>query len=349
MRTSEMSQTSAWGIRLMRASVAAACLVGLLVGAQASAATPPPFDLLPLGSPPATIPYGITNRVFYQGVGYPIPVASDNVIVRVQPYHGNVLVSLFNRGSADYIGPVGQIGPTSAWRILGGGVNLPADATLAGQLLRVPAGTGRVEVYDTSTGRVVATLPAPAGDVSNTGVRTVGSKALVAYQGQFSGVPHRMVLWDPANGSTTALAGTAYSVAQRRSPGWLWRKVSAGCYARVPLATPAAAGVQVCQDLYDAGQFQPPLLSFDGSIAIAVRSGRLVAVEVATGRVLSTGTMGPIVANGSHSVNGAQWETTDTYIASAAWDGQTALVRCRVSDGRCERVVRSYRAITVGW
>lgn len=178
-------------------------------------------------------------------------------------------------------------------------------------------------MYDTSTRQVIARLAATPGG-GEALPDTVGNQALVTYHDWLSGVPTKQLIWDPASGGTVALPGTAYSVAQRRTPGWLWRKVSAACYARVTLAAPTTA--------------------------IAVRGGRLVAVDVATGQELSTGTMGAIVATGNtREVSGAQWETSDTYIARAAWDGQWALVRCRVSDGHCDRLVRSLNGITIGW
>jgi len=323
-----------------------ASLAVLFIGAPASAAVTPPFDLLPAGPAPTTVPYAIGMRVFYQGHVYTVP-GTNSSVVRVQPYHGNTLVSVFNSGSVDYVGSIGIIGPTSAWRSLGS-ADLPADATLAGQLLKVVE-PDEAQVFDTSTNRVVARLPVGKmyGDA-----KAVGALALVTGDG-FSGSSE--VLWDPAKGSTIALSldSRKYKVAQRRSPGWLWRELGGGCFARVAVSAPLAAGTRICND---PAEYSPPLLSFDGTTAVVVRGGRLVAVVVDSGRVLSTGSMAAIVrtANDSRAVYPVQWETTSTYLAEAKWDGQLALVRCRISDGRCERVVRSFTRtgvsqIVAGW
>jgi hypothetical protein len=207
-----------------------------------------------------------------------------------------------------------------------------------------------VEVVDTSTGRITARLRDPGGRAE---ARAVGSKVLVTYKDSLTNQPTSQLLWDPATGATTALPGTGYLVGQRRSPGWLWHSAGSGCYERVSISAPTAPGSQAC-DGADAPSVQP-LLSFDGSTAIVVRAGRLVAVEVDSGRVLSSGSLGPILGDASkREVHGAQWESTTTYIAHAKWDGQLALVRCRSTDGRCERVVRSSARpsswdIAVGW
>ncbi len=327
--------------------------VGLTAVSPAAAVVTPPFDLLPAGPVPTTIPYAIGTRIFYQDRIFvvPTPGTSDAELTRVQPYHGNVLTSVFYPGTADFVGPTGVIGPTSPWRSLGG-VDLSADATLTGQLLAVPAYGREVRTIDTSTNRVVARLPIADAFAH---AATAGPKVLVTNFG-FSNTTSQ-VLWDPATGNTIALgtsdAGPTYSVAQRRSPGWLWRDVGGGCFARVPVSDPLAGGTRIC---HDAGQSGPPLLSFDGATAIAVRDGRLVAVAMASGQALSTGTLAAIVraTDNTRWVYPVQWETASTFITEATWDGQLALVRCRLRDGWCERVVRSYvrgnvGGIVAGW
>jgi hypothetical protein len=332
-----------------RVAAVGASLAVLAAGAPASAAVTPPFDLLPVGAVPTTIPYAIGTRIFYQGHTYDVPVTNAS-LVRIQPYHGNVLASVFYQGTADFVGPVGMIGATSPWRSFGG-TDLTPDATLAGQLITAPTHT-EIGITDTATGRIVARLPKT--DMFAAGA-AAGPNVLVTNSGWSNTTGQ--VLWDPATGATTTLGtsetGPKYRVAQRRSPGWLWRDLGGGCFARVTVTAPLATGTQVCTD---AAQGSAPLLSFDGATAIAVRNGRLVTVSVDSGQVLSTGTLAaiPRTVDNKRAVYPAQWETASTYIASAAWDGQLALVRCRTSDGRCERVVRSYlrgnvRGILAGW
>ncbi len=320
-------------------------LVMLATAAPASAAVTPPFDLLPAGPAPTTIPYGIGPKIFYGGKSFVVPRPSSGSevgLVRLQPYHGNVLASVFYAGTVDFQGPVGMIGTTSAWHVFDSFIDLPADATLAGQLLKVTS-RGEAQVVDTSTGRIVARHPVTGfGDP-----KAVGAKVLITTSNMADPVQH--VIWDPATDATAALGTTTYTVAQRRSPGWLWRNVGGGCYALVTLSAPMAAGKRVCHD----SQWVPPLLSFDGTTAVAVRAGRLRAVAVASGAAVSTGSMAAISGT-NRGVQPVQWETSSAYIAYASWDGQTALVRCRVSDGRCERVVRSYirpgvGGIVAGW
>jgi hypothetical protein len=329
-----------------RVAAFGASLAVLAAGVPASAAVTPPFDLLPAGPAPTTIPYAIGARIFYQGHMYNIPATNNTTLMSIQPYHGNVLISLFDSGTADFVGPVGMIGPTSPWRVLKDGVDLTPDATLAGQLIAASYGT-EIYIIDTSTGRIVARLP--KSDVSAHGA-AAGPKVLVTSSGTSNTTTQ--VLWDPATGATIALGtfpGAKYSVAQRRSPGWLWRDLGGGCFARVTVADPLATGTRVCTT--DDPQSPAPLLSFDGTTAIAVRNGRLVAVSVDSGQVLSTGTLAaiPRTADNKRDVLPAMWETASTYIASAAWDGQLALVRCRTSDGRCERIVRSYIRGNISW
>lgn len=321
----------------------AVSLVMLATAAPASAAGTPPFDLLPAGPVPTTIPYAIGMKIFYQGQSFVVPAPVQSSLVRIQPYHGNVLASVYSTGSADFVGPAGMIGPTSAWHSFGG-VDLPADATLAGQLLKVTTGD-EAQVVDTSTGRIVYRHPVGGGNFGQ--AKAVGAKVLLWRSGM--GTPQDYVIWDPPTGATTNLGATPYTVAQRRSPGWLWRRLGGGCFALVTLSAPAAAGTRICHQL----EFVPPLLSFDGTTAIAARAGRLVALSVASGAVLSTGSMAAISGTG-REIQPVQWETSSAYIAFARWDGQTALVRCRVGDGRCERVVRSYirpgvTGIVGGW
>jgi hypothetical protein len=339
---------------LARSVLVTASLALLLSAAPASsAAATPPFDRLPPGPVPAAVPYAIGAKIFYRGTTYVVPTppgVAYSDVWRAQPYHGNVLASVY-QGAVDPYGIVGAIGSTTAWRKYGD-VDMTADATLDGRLVMVNSSPHEARLVDTSTGRIIARLPVTRmfGDV-----KAVGSKVLVTMTG--NGSPTAQVLWDPATGGTTRLpGGGAFSVAQRQAPGWLWRQRTGGCYARVPLSTPLATGTTVCQDPSQSFQAFPPLLSFDGSTAVAVRGGRLVVVAVDTGQVLSTGTMAPIVANsdGSRDVHGAQWESTSAFIAHATWDGQLALVRCRVSDGRCQLVVRSHirgtvHRIVVGW
>ncbi|PZS32700.1 MAG: hypothetical protein DLM59_07670 [Pseudonocardiales bacterium] len=318
---------------------AALSLVMLSTGAPASAAVTPPFDLLPAGPAPTTIPYAIGMKIFYGGRSYVVPALPQSSLVRVQPYHGNVLTSVFTIGVADFVGPAGMIGPTSAWHVFGG-TDLPADATLAGQLLK--AGQGEAQVVDTFTGRIVARHPIGGfGDV-----KAVGGEVLITVSNMAD--PRQHEIWDPATGATTVLGTADYTVAQRRSPGWLWRPLGGGCSALVTVSAPTATGTTVCHP--ESG---PPLLSFDGTTAVAVRGGRLVALTVASGAVLSTGSMAAITGT-NRAVQPVQWETSSAYIAVASWDGQTALVRCQVSSGACARVVRSsirpgVRGIVAGW
>lgn len=333
-------------VRKMCAQVAVCLSLAMLAaGVPASAAVMPPFDQLPTGPAPTSVPYAIGTRIFYQGQIFVVPSTSGSTtnLVRVQPYHGNVLTSVYRSGSVDYQGYAGLIGPTSAWHVIPGYIDLPADSTLAGQLLRV---TDRdvAQVVDTSTGAIVYQTPVGGGVFGD--AKTVGAKVLIHRSGY--GTPEDDVIWDPPTGAVTLLGATRYLVAQRRSPGWLWRESGGGCFALVTLSAPTATGTRFCHD-----SIAPPLLSFDGTIAITVRAGRLVAVSVASGQVLSTGSMGAISGTG-RSVQPVQWETSSAYLAHATWDGQLALVRCHVSDGQCERVVRSYvrgtiRGIVVGW
>src|SRR5437763_214037 len=89
-----------------RAAAVALALAMLTLTAPASAAATPPFDLLAQGPAPTTVPYAIGTKIFYQGQAFVVPPAGQSTgLVRVQPYHGNVLTSIF-AGAVDFQGPV---------------------------------------------------------------------------------------------------------------------------------------------------------------------------------------------------------------------------------------------------
>jgi hypothetical protein len=50
----------------------------------------------------------------------------------------------------------------------------------------------------------------------------------------------------------------------------------------------------------------------------------------------------PLTVMGVRHAVPAAWETADSYLVTAEFDGALALVRCRVSSGSCQRAVRSH-------
>ncbi|MDP9239768.1 MAG: hypothetical protein M3O55_03885, partial [Actinomycetota bacterium] len=129
-----------------------------------------------------------------------------------------------------------------------------------------------------------------------------------------------------------------YAAVGRLGVGWLGARLDKFCWQTASANHPYTRRTpRLCS-------MAKPLLSPDGTRAVLVQSGRVVVVDARSGAVVSTASMAAITrwAPGTREAVPAAWETTDSYLINARYDGALALVRCSAATGACNRAVRSY-------
>lgn len=325
--------------------VLASLLSTLAVSAPATAnvalATVPPFDLIPAGPAPTTVPYGIGTRVFYGGTvsdiasSFTADNAGEREFDRVAGSLGITYTQFFAYG-ADCLPIIGRIAPAVPWR-------------------RVVEGLGGCKVFDVSTGGLVG-VPDDVAAYRSTGtlyanyprvnprelpgagsddVYAAGERFVVDEWGaaRLQGV----FLWYP--GGTPQKLPNNYSAVGRLGVGWLGaRQGSTSCWKTAPADHPYRLRPPIlCSQA-------KPLLSADGTRAVLVQSGRVVVLDARTGTLVSTATLPAITGwlPGTREAVPAAWESTDSYLIEARYDGALALVRCSAATGTCNRGVRSF-------
>ncbi len=352
----------------VRVGLAVACLAALLAPVQVGAVnaepggfgTPPPsVSDLRIGSPP-TVGYALGTRLYYPAGpavrSVDLAAVRDSVrpseqLHRVVTSRG-ITYTQFDGFGADIIHHVGRVSATLPWR-------------------RIRTTTGAAQVFDVSTGGLVATpsvvsavrpsgatyadlpaLPTRSGlPISNDQAEAVGVR-FVVHQHDVDGVPGGVTsyLWHPDHRPARLPDGTVG--VGRLGRGWLGipapgEDLASGvrCWRTAPADAPRVVREPT---LCSATR---PLLSPDGRYAVLVSLGRMVVRDAVTGRVVSTAALAPLHArvDGTRFVVPATWESDRVYLATARDGARIALVRCRVATGACEAAVRSTASAGRAW
>lgn len=319
---------------------ASVCTVSAFTAAaQASAA---PFDLLPMGPAPTAVPYAIGKRIYYSGrttdltATFASEYVSGSEFGRVVGSGSNTYTS-FASARTDCVTPIGHIAPGSPWRNIAnpwGTCETDFDVSADG-LVGTPDLVGAYR----SDGSLVASYPrsaswqeAPSDRVAAAGAHFVVEEHLHPTPG-LQGV----YLWHPGN--TPQKLPDNYTSVGRLGVGWLGARLNKLCWKTAPATAPLAMRApELCS-------MAKPLLSADGTRAVLVQSGRVKVVDATTNALISTASLPAITEwqPGNREAVPAAWETSDSYLINAKYDGALALVRCSVATGACNRAVRTNR------
>lgn len=317
---------------------------------------PPVFDRLPAGAPPLTVAYSIGTRVFYGGreqdLASVLPKGwgpqAGTYFTRVVASHGVVITATHvgfgtvESGDAGAYGEVGLFWPSRALpgaylRLATSDSATGSDVTTAGVVLVPPqVMPGQVRAYNLD-GTRRALMPVTTccdGEIAALGVR-----GYVGSQRPSPSGTGRVLLWW-IGGGTQALP-LNYEPVGRLGVGWLGARTGL-CWRTAPANNPnALRAAQLCS-------MTRPLLSADGNIAVVVQAGRVRVLDARTGRGVSVAQLPAVGVTGwgyGQFAAPAAWETPDLYLVNVHDHGASALVRCSVSTGRCQRVVRTTGAL----
>lgn len=168
------------------------------------------------------------------------------------------------------------------------------------------------------------------------GVAAAGAHFVVHERHYETGAVQGVYLWHPDSTTTQQLPDNYVSVG-RLGVGWLGARLNTLCWKTAPANNPLALRApELCS-------MAKPLLSADGIRAVLVRSGQVRVVDARTNATVSVATL-PAIADrqpGTREAVPATWETPDSYLIEAIYDGALALVRCSAATGTCNRAVRS--------
>jgi hypothetical protein len=309
----------------------------------------PPFDALPAGPAPASVPYAIGARVFFGGKGADLSARFDEAVPGVKPTAaqrqfttvvgvGGFAVTDLVLGTdpTHVIGRLAADGGYQPLRTSGGGMS-SLTATTA-NLVAVPDSG---QLIDT-TGRLVAAFTGSAWIDCGSCLTTAAGTRLVVTQGNGTSSSHTWLWYQPA---TLQPLPDGYRGVGRLGAGWLGQQQDDGCWRIAPASAPDRLGAPICSQT-------TPLVSPNGDAVVVVQAGRVEAVNRTTGATLSTATMPaidgwrlPSDASADHPeiryAVPATWESADSYLVTARFDIALALVRCSVKTGACQRVVRA--------
>ena len=337
-----LSRTS-WGRVPAVGTTVVAVLVASLLAAPRASAVPAPFDLLPAGSAPTTVPYAIGTTVYYGGRAYDlraqvsVPSGSKREFLKVAATRG-IVVTQYSYSLADVVNVVGRFAPGVPYGVLEGssGGLSTFDVTLGG-LVAMPE-NGKVrnaangKVYATWTRRTVA---CNGGDVAPAAVGYRVVEREISWTDCPPGVDgHGSFLWYPP--SAVMRVGDRMEGVGRLGVGWLGDHTSATRWGIVPAGNPLAAPRPV-------SSMVRPLVNGDGSRAVVVQSGRVRVITLST--MANRATALPTISDWAVGVRDAvpaAWESNDLFLVTARFNGALALVRCSAATGACWRVVRSY-------
>jgi hypothetical protein len=329
-----------------------------------AAASVPPFDRLPAGPPPVTVPYGIGTRVFFAGRGTDLAARFDQAFPGAHPTPAQrQFDTVVGAGGFAWTQIVGLGADLTHWvgRLSATGGYLPFHVSTGGtSALTATTGAGGStgivmpesgQLFDTSGGYLAAFTGSAGIDCGSCDLTAAGARLVVEqWSTPPSGPQHLGTwLWYPPRAIQQLPDG--YRAVGRLGAGWLGQRQDDGCWRTASASTPSLLGARLCSQT-------TPLVSADGRIAVVVQSGRVLAVDRASGVPVSTATMpamdgwqapDPSTAGtttdagpgGPRYAVPAAWESADTYLVTARYDGALALVRCSASSGSCRRVVRA--------
>jgi hypothetical protein len=349
---------------LAAAAPAGAAPATLAPGTPAPARSP--LDALQPGVPPATVPYAIGTRVYFQGritdvstrfaqafPGRSLP-ASQRQLTTVTAGAGFAWTQITGPG-IDLVHAAGRISATGGYTPFhtSAGSSSRLGVTTAGAVVMPENG----QLYSPD-GRFLAAFTGSQGiDCGSCATSAVGSRLLVE---QFSGPPAMEPLgtwlWYPP--AAIQRLPASYHAVGRLGVGWLGSQVGPGCWRTAPATAPSQLRATLCS-------MTTPLVGADGTRAVVVQNGQARVLDTRSGATVSRASLGalpgwqrPGAATTSTSaastattttaldapvryVVPTAWADADTYLLEARDDTTIALVSCSVRTGTCLRVVRA--------
>jgi hypothetical protein len=312
-----------------------------------------PFDDLPDGPVPRTVPYAIGTRVYLGG-------HVTDLTDRFTAAFPGVPSTPAQRQFGTVIGAAGY-----AWTdIIGSGadvVHVVGRLSAGGDYTPFHTSTGRDSTLAVTTGSLVV-MPESGQAYVNTGdfftaftgsanidcgscaPSAAGTRVVLdQWSGTGSRPEHQGTwLWYPP--ATIQRIDDRFRAVGRLGAGWLGLRLGAGCWRIAPATALARLGPALCS-------LTTPLVSADGRRAVVVQSGRLRVLDPVTGEGIGAAAMAAIASWSPTPTTSsparlryavpAVWESADSYLVTARFDAALALVRCSASTGACQRVVRS--------
>jgi len=317
-------------------SVAAAA-----VPTAAATASVAPFDLLPVGPAPTTVPYGIGTKIYYSGTVTDLSAQFTAEYVQSRQFDrvvgsGGIAYTKFGSTRIECVSVYGRIAPGVPWRKFEDSVGCRSG--LAASTEGLIATADEVKAYR-SDGTVHSSYPRtnpPSGMFPIDSVEAAGAYFVVEERHYESQAIQGVYLWRPGS-PTTQQVPDNYAAVGRLGVGWLGAKLDKFCWKTAPATDPLTLRApRLCS-------WAKPLLSADGTRAVLVQSGRIQVVNAVTGAAVSTAALPAITEwqPGTREAVPAAWENADSYLIEAEYDGALALVRCSASTGACNRAVRS--------
>jgi hypothetical protein len=311
---------------------------------------PIPFDTLPEGEPPLTVPYGIGTRVYFNGrltdltdrftAAFPgtTPRPDQRQFATVVGADGAAWTQIVGSG-ADAVHVIGRVTPaggylpfhTSAGRVS------PFAVTTHGVVAMPESG----QAYATDGAYLGAFTGSPNIDCGSCAAGAAGSRVLLdQWSSTGPGSTHQATwLWYPP--AAIQKVDDRLRAVGRLGEGWVGLELERGCWRIAPAAAPTRLGARFCS-------LTTPLVSEDGRRAVVVQAGRLRVLDPVTGAPLGVAAMpaltgwavpGPAGGPARYLVPAA-WEDDDSYVVTARVDDALALLRCSAATGACERTVR---------